>query len=88
MQFNDEKRLERHSNTHKKRESKGRKKKQKRMETDAYTLQQETLPVNNNNNTQTATEIAHKKQKTNKRTNKIKRRKLGVLKSCSETATN
>lgn len=31
MQFNDEKRLERHSNTHKKRESKGRKQKQNSM---------------------------------------------------------
>ncbi len=31
MQFNDEKRLERHSNTHKKRELKGRKQKQNSM---------------------------------------------------------
>jgi len=31
MQFNDEKRLERHSNTHKKRELKGSKQKQKSM---------------------------------------------------------
>ena len=31
MQFNDEKRLERHSNTHKKRELKGRKQKEFRI---------------------------------------------------------
>ena len=31
MQFNDEKRLERHSNTHKKRELKGRKQKDNRL---------------------------------------------------------